>query len=342
MRMQRILIFATVTVLLSACTKPRVHEASDRVEIQIKQNILSNGDVRYSIPVRIGNAAPVETMLDTGSTGLRILPGAISPDNYVLTDHSNDYGYGSGVTMSGTVGKATVGVGGDSTNESIPIQIVQKIGCSKDKPACPASRVALSAYGFGGDGLPGEGFKAIIGVALPPSRQQGEVVNPFGHMGSGAWIIVLPRPGRIDPGKLIINPDQNDLAGFTLFKDLIPLPRFKTQSIAGCLHNQTANKEFCGPIMFDTGANLTTVWTSLAPPRNWPDGMRGAFIFGDHADLKAGAEFVVDHATPGSKVNIKPPLGPLPTVINAGILPYFRYEVYYNVEKNEIGLKQRE
>jgi hypothetical protein len=70
--------------------------------------------------------------------------------------------------------------------------------------------------------------------------------------------------------------------------------------------------------------------------------MRGAFIFGDHADLKAGAEFVVDHATPGSKVNIKPPLGPLPTVINAGILPYFRYEVYYNVEKNEIGLKQRE
>jgi hypothetical protein len=110
-----------------------------------------------------GSSSPIEAMLDTGSTGLRILPGALSPANYVIMSRANEYGYGSGVKLTGRIANASVDIGGAVTDEPIPIQIIQTVGCFENKPRCPASRVAQTAYGLGGDGLPNEGFRPSLG-----------------------------------------------------------------------------------------------------------------------------------------------------------------------------------
>ena len=165
------------SVISSASAAPR------RVEVPIHQRVLSDGTVRYWIPVRIGNSRPIETMLDSGSIGLRILPGAISPDNYSMTDRPSTYGYGSGVRLNGNVANARVEIGGMAGEAPTAIQVVRTVDCFEKKPKCPASRIPQAAYGLGGDGLANQGFKAIIGIEMPPPGKEQPVFNPITHIG---------------------------------------------------------------------------------------------------------------------------------------------------------------
>jgi hypothetical protein len=181
-------------------------------------------------------------MLDTGSTGLRILPGAVSSTNYSITPNANVYSYGSGVRVTGMIAEASVGMGAIVTTAPIPIQAIQTIGCVENKPKCPASRVSRMAYGLGGDGLPNEGFKAIVGVNMPLRGANYDVVNPLLHLGRQIWVVILPLPGQPAPGKLIINPRSEDLDGFTSFSGLVGMPGFQQAALSACLHNQNSGK----------------------------------------------------------------------------------------------------
>jgi hypothetical protein len=44
--------------------------AAERIEVPIKQTMLTDGTIRYSVLVKIGNASPIDAELDTGSTGI--------------------------------------------------------------------------------------------------------------------------------------------------------------------------------------------------------------------------------------------------------------------------------
>lgn len=313
-----------------------------RVLVPIYQTTLSDGTVRYSIPIRVGHSQPIQAMLDTGSTGLRVLSGAVPSSDYTLTSQMDMYGYGSGVKIVGTVASAEVAIGGAITSTPIPIQIVQHVGCLQNQPECPASRVAQAAYRLGGDGIPNEGFKAIIGIDMPLAGGRYPIANPLLSLGRQDWIIRLPLPGQSTPGALIINPDAVDLQGFTSFSDLVPMPLFGRQTLAGCLHNLNAGKTFCGPIILDTGTAGVSVNTSLVSPRIWEQGTRGSFSFGDAIDrMPMTSDFTVDSRSPGSRVIIRPQVGPRPTIINAGIVPFFSFAVRYDAKRYSMGLKPR-
>ena len=315
--------------------------AGHRVEVPIHQIVLSDGTLRYSIPVRIGNSTPIEAMLDTGSTGLRILPGAISPTNYAMTPRANEYGYGSGVKITGMIANASVDIGGTVTDEPITIQVIQTVGCFENKPVCPASRVAQTAYGLGGDGLPNEGFKAIIGISMPLRGVNYDVVNPLLFLGQRIWVVILPLPGQSTPGKLIINPNSEDVAGFTSFTDLVAMPGFQQEAISACLHNQNSGSTFCGPVTLDTGAPAIIVNTSLGTPGAWTEGIRGSFSFGDAKGTPSKMDIMVSGVNPGHRVTIEPQAGQRPTIMNAGIIPFFSFAVLYDARNDAMGLKSR-
>ena len=46
--------------------------SAKRIEVPIKQNLFPNGAISYSVPVKIGNASPIDAMLDTGSRAPRV------------------------------------------------------------------------------------------------------------------------------------------------------------------------------------------------------------------------------------------------------------------------------
>src|SRR6202042_1623596 len=118
-------------------------------------------------------------------------------------------GYASGSRYEGIVGEARVTIG--AAHGTGPVHLIRSIGCFAYLPHCPASRTTLEKYGIASDGLPGEGFKAILGVDMAPGR----VGNPLRFLGASRWIVELPRPDEAN-GRLILNPTDAELEGYVM------------------------------------------------------------------------------------------------------------------------------
>lgn len=254
-----------VGVTLLAClllgTPPLLAAApGPQIEVPIFQHRLSNGDIRFTVRVSVGGGAPIDAMLDTGSFGLRVLARAIAPTQYTATGITRGYGYGSGVVYRGPLAKAVVTIGGATTGTPVGIQVVQSVMCAAAKPDCPASRVTPADYGIGGDGLRREGFDAILGISLRGSDAPDAAINPLSVIGSRRWIIILPEPGVATPGRMIINPAADDVAGFhpVLLRRLPPRadgrPQVFDAEIPSCPDRPLALQSSCQPMLLDSGA----------------------------------------------------------------------------------------
>ena len=289
---------ARLLFLLLILLDPSAAFAAQRIEVPIKQTVLTDGNIRYSIPIAVAGSRPLDIMLDTGSTGLRMLPGAFPDSAYTLTNQPSVYGYGSGVRLNGVVATVPVSLGGIAAPVSIPAQLVQKVDCFPGKPQCPASRLSQADYGIGGDGLPRQGFRGIIGVATA----RGPVDNPLIVIGAQTWIVLLPRPGETAPGKLIISPDPGELAGYV--RVAITGEGGMHDDIHGCLELEKTQKMICGSMLLDTGApgihidsndaSQTQGWTKGDPIAVVLQGIRGgqaraAFKVGDNQPSRISA-----------------------------------------------------
>jgi hypothetical protein len=207
----RMLALLPVLVAL-ATTEASAFGTSARVEVPIRQVRLSDGVIRYSVPVSVGGTR-LEAMLDTGSFGLRVLARALPPDQYAPTQIQRSLPFASGARLHGVIATAVVGIGGVSTGGPVPIQVVDQVDCVARMPNCAASRVSPSQYGIGGNGLANEGFQAILGLSLRSPHVYMGAANPLASVGTRRWIVILPRPEG-GPGVLIINPDPSELVGF--------------------------------------------------------------------------------------------------------------------------------
>ena len=324
-------------LLALAFALPAAAQIPPRSEVPIRQSVLSNGALRYSIQIRVGMRG-LEAVLDTGSGGLRILPGVLGPTDAEATATPEVYGYASGSRYEGVVGRTTLTVG--AVRGPAPIHLIHAIGCFAELPHCPASRVPLALYGIASDGLPNEGFKVILGTDLT----LGQVGNPLAALGVRRWIVALPRPGESAPGRLILNPTAQETAGFTVVALSAPYaqPRGGAlhDAIPGCLSNDATRSRACGAVLLDTGSPSLRIANARLPA--WADGapttlilfgpsgataIRAALLLGDpgHATRLAFRE---DPHNPG-------------VAIYAGVAPYLAYEVLYDMRRQQIGLKPR-
>lgn len=237
-----------------------------RVEVPISERRLSDGNIRYSVPVRIGNGAPIEAMLDTGSFGLRVMADAVSPSQYKPTEYFRRYRFGSGVVLEGILARAVVQVGEAKTPDPVVIQVVQSVSCAAMRPDCPAARLSPADYRIGGDGLPREGFQAILGLSMRVPDVPSPALNPLDFVGERKWIVELPLPGSGIPGKLIVNPNTKEVAGYRLYPVALTPPwegseggetdgRMRETVISGCIGAPSAaTARDCAPMKMDTGA----------------------------------------------------------------------------------------
>jgi hypothetical protein len=252
--------FIGLVLLILGLSPVLANSSTARVEVPIVQRRLSNGDVRFAVRVRVDKGAAIDAMLDTGSFGLRVMARAIAQAQYETIGITRGYGYGSGVVLHGPLARAVVDIGDATTGTPIGIQVVQSVDCSELKPNCPASRLTPADYGIGGDGLRREGFDAILGISMRGSDAPGAALNPLPAMGGGQWIVILPRPGSATPGRLIINPDAEDLAGFhpVRLRSLPPRangrPQVMDTEIPSCPDAPLEEQSSCSPMMLDNGA----------------------------------------------------------------------------------------
>ena len=257
MKARRLLLVWALSVGL-ATSPAALASGAGRVEVPIRQTVLSDGNIRYSVPVSVGSGAPFDAMLDTGSFGLRVLSAAVSPDQYEATDLQRAYPYGGGARLRGIIARAVVKVGDASTGQPIPIQVVQSVDCTEERPRCAASKMSAEDYRIGGDGLAGQGFGAILGASLRTAPAEMGANNPLSAM-ADSWIVLLPPPGDPSPGRLILNPAADDLTGFRMFSlsqqpDHGGEPGWIDTKLPGCLVDDRSKQRLCAPVMLDSGA----------------------------------------------------------------------------------------
>ena len=330
-----------ILLTLAAASTARA-EPAPRTEVAIRQVRLSNGALRYAVPVTVGST-PLLASLDTGSTGLRILPGTLGAKDAAATAEPEVYGYASGSRYEGVVGEALVAMGGtgSAARGRAPVHLIRTIGCFAYLPRCPASRTTLDRYGIASDGLPGEGFRAILGLDMAPGR----VGNPLGFLGVRRWIVELPRPGEQE-GRLVLNPTEAETEGYARVPLAAPYAHERGgglhDAVPGCLANAETHARACGVVLMDTGApGLAIANGGLAGPP-WPAGTLAALdLFDATGRLAVHEVLTLGSRDQGTRLSYRQDGHVQGVVVYAGTAPYFAYSVLYDPHKRALGLKRR-
>ncbi|HQT63098.1 MAG: hypothetical protein B7Z75_12545 [Acidocella sp. 20-57-95] len=307
-----------------------------RVVVPITQVTLPNGDIRYSVPVRVGESQPFPALLDTGSTGLRVFRTLIPAAFYNDTNLTSVSAFSAGDQLEGTVGEAPVAVGDALTNGAVPFELVDRATCLESRPRCGAMMLTPHDYGIGGDGIAGQGFQAILGIGLGNVRDS---VNPLMHMGDRRWVIELPEPGTGNTGQLIINPTAGDVRDAESFQ-LNPQPGGWFDTLPGCLVNRATTQQICGPAILDTGSPGMIAFVPNAPETTlWRPGEAASLSFTSAANASVTIPFTVDQAA-GTGLLQQPATDGEASLLS-GFLPFFYNDVLYDGAHGTIALAPR-
>ena len=309
-----------------------------RTEVPVKEVVLSDGTRRYAVPIKVG-ATGILAGLDTGSTGLRVLPNVLQAGETRPTSQGDSYSYQSGARLDGQVADASVTVGelsGEAT-----VQAVQRVGCTDTKPNCPAGRIPLAQYGIQGNGLPGEGFKAILGVNMAKA----DVASLFSAIGAQRWIVELPRPGEGKPGRIVLNPTDEEAQGFIslpIMDQYAALRGGAHDAVEGCLVNDATRARLCGAVILDTGAPGIEVIGADIPRSPWPNDTPATLTFADASGhVKAGERFVIGRREHASHLIFQQRDRMSTPMILSGLTSYFAYAILYDPAHGTVGFKPR-
>ncbi|HWJ75402.1 MAG TPA: hypothetical protein VNX29_19750 [Kaistia sp.] len=320
-------VFTVIGLLLAA----DVALAGESAEIPLKKRPDKSGFANF-VTVAVGGGAPGDVLLDTGSTGLRILESAVGPD-VRLTDIPVTYSYTSGNLLTGVLGYAKVAFPGSepavATSTEIAIQVVRSVGCKPEKPHCPGWH---------------KGEVGVMGVAYRGGRAFNPLAQLPGNLGNG-FIVVANDVTRPDVAPhLTVGLTEANTAGFSFAPfDRMPdgeqpagLEAWDTKSIDTCFAVD-GGPEGCYGTVFDTGAGLCSfevpnhaVGAPVRPGSVVTIRVREAGIT---LSVVAGTEIWLD------RFRYEPPHGSV-LGFNSGGLVFRRMEIAFDAVNGRIGFKK--
>lgn len=279
----------------------------------IRRVILSDGTVRLAVPITV-EGARMDAMLDTGSRGLRVLQSALPVRG---TGDMQRFPFASGVVLEGPTLPARVSVGGRAG--VLQIQQVGTVRCMAQRPGCPASRLAPSAYRIGGDGLPGEGFLAILGIGAAGAEGR---ANPLTALGVRAFSV---GPGRLS---LFDTPPT---------RVRMALPTDATGWMQGCLVNGANGRRHCGALSVDSGQSAIILAAPDVPPgASWARNTPGSLEFGARGTTLTLA-FAAGEAHAPESVHLRAAATATVRIL-AGSLIFDRHTVLFDAEGRPYGV----
>ena len=279
------------------------------------------------VEIRVGRSAPFKVMVDTGSVGLRVFPGAWGPrPGGVSIGREQITTSSAGSSMKGLLGRATMTIGGVTTTRPLGFQYVNS--------SAPVVRgwAAKRVYGILGIGT------GRYRLSNPLSALPGEAGLSWSvHLGG------IPRTRTSGLGHLILGAQEpTDAAASFQLPPLGPdgygALLWNDHAAPGCWTFGRA-REQCVDTWFDSGfhpmrvkgAVFSRVRTNAAkqvrPGTEVSLADAGsAFAFWD---FRAGRTASVDEVRLVSSGR---------AAINTGNAPYFDYVVTYDVQRGLISL----
>jgi hypothetical protein len=325
------------TILLSACSCLVGCGSSggsvDNVPITVSSE-------RFLVSIQIGNATPIRALLDTASSGLRVLSTAVPPSALAdLTDTDVKEEFGGGLAIAGVVAHANVTVGTQTTAAAIPIMWIQSWSCVSTVPDCDASIIEADTFGEA---------QAILGIGMENPDNLG-IGNPIVQLPGHPGFAVHASNYGTTSAVLRIGTDIASSASFDTYA-LSPAetaalpngtPTWKDIGIPSCVDNESTGASYCYPGVFDTGAPTTYVFTPSQPsgvPVELAPGTQVKVTIGNTSSPIGSYTFVVGpDPTPGvDEVILEYP--PFEPRINTGLSLFYRYDVLFDQEHGMQGL----
>jgi hypothetical protein len=271
------------------------------------------------VEIRVGNSAPFAVMLDTGSVGLRVFPGAWgTKPNSVKLSSEKITTVSAGQSFKGAIGEAPMTFSGVSTTVAVPFQYVNT--------SSPYLRLwtARNVYGILGIGT-GKGDLTNPLVALPGSlglRWSVHFERKIGGVGRLGSLVLGAEAPTNTVMDFEIPPAGKNINGALLWDD---------HSAKGCWRFGK-KPEWCGNTWFDSGFTKMRVKGLIF--KRLPQRANGLLRTGTTVELAApGSAFVAHKFVSGNQASrnyvrvIPAGVG----TINTGNSFYFDYTVTYNV-----------
>ena len=324
------------------------------------QQLISNTDsLRVVLPVTIDydnkivtpfvnikvNGKLVKVVFDTGSSGLRILSGALHnlmPDSSVARV---SYTYGDNVHslgIRGVVVKAEISFENLKTLSPVNIMSIDSTRYGRHEAWTATGDSAVIHSNHFRD------CAAIMGVGLRGRLKSGAVVSPLRQIpGNGKFIIMFPAYGNTK-GAVIINPTPADETGFVYFQlpagepgVVLPGHGWPDNQLPGCIAINDAMEYL--PTMLDTGNPDIQIFSPdyererAVPPRNYITMQIGGardttvvktgFNIGD--DRVRGKDFIYMTNTTKEKRLV------------FGMRFFFEFDVLYDQQNGIVGIRKK-
>jgi hypothetical protein len=299
-----------------------------------------DGTMRFFVSIEMGGGKAFDALLDTGSSGLRILPQAhVADDLQTTTAIAVSASFHSGLMLEGTVAQGRVTIG-DLQTDAIPVMMIEQVSCTSTDP-CPATGKTLDEFSF-------DGAAAILGIGMRNSASTQGIANPIAQLaGHPAYIVQAPAYGGTH-GVLRVQPSALDRAAFVTtplpsLADGQPLPdgspTWDDRGVQTCVTGDTLTQPFCAGALLDTGAPPVELDSQLhtGPATTFPPGTHFDIQIGDGGVL-GSMDFTVG-ATPAPGVD-KVVLESRANgdFINLGTSVFFHFDVLFDQHNGLIGL----
>jgi hypothetical protein len=295
---------------------------------------------RFVVPVRVGDAPPFNALLDTGSAGLRMLPGAVPASAYTATETQVAYGYGSDLYIYGFVALAPVTLGTRSTPIPIRIMVITDSACPPGT-GCNPTQVLNAHF---------SGLSAILGVGMRTFTSDRGIGSPIAQLAGHPPFVVHVPGAQSDSGVLRIGALPSDPFAFTTYQlpplaGGSPLPdgtrAWNDISVPTCVGVESSSSTYCLPSLWDTGAPFAYVSTPAQPApfsTQLPLGSSVSITFGAGSSTPVSYAFLVGPA-PRSGIDLitlEPAVGQ--AYVSPGLGLFFRNDALFDPERGIVGL----
>jgi hypothetical protein len=310
--------------------------SDEPVAVPIRASATATSDFRLSVVLTI-NGVPVEAMLDTGSSGLRVFASAVAdaglPDSGVAASQK----YNSGETYYGYIATADVGLAG----QDMPGTAIQVVTAECEPTDASADACATKPSFFS--------YPAIVGIGLRESESP-PVRSPFASL-SGLPSFTIHLNGSFgtssdDAGVLELGVSQQEYESFFQFQ--LPVEHASTpdyfldDAVQSCVTDDTTRISWCEGTLFDTGDPNPYVETLDAGNYTLPDGtpmtavvlaLGGGCTFSSYAYAASAAN--------ENELQVRRLTGTTTVYNNLSLHAFYQYDVLYDQVLGRIGLRPR-
>lgn len=314
---------------------PPVADAGGPISVPLEVESALGGKVLLA-PVSVSGSAPVEVLLDTGSTGLRVFASALNGAS-VTTGAGLSVTFGSDQFV-GREAKGVVAIGGATTPSPIAFQLVDSVSCPPGDASCDPATENQALFTK-------NGIDGVLGVGLRPPGS-GDVYSPIAQLGLARAAFTVHTGGAASTsGSLVLGAGGSGFETVALSQEgTLPngVRAWGDDQVQVCFRiGGTPNAPPCTPSVFDTGSNADVVYAPSLPASDLAlDGT-----------LAPGVAF---EASCGSALDVRFTVGDPPEsgidlvwvdssddFSILGIEAFFRYDVRFDLEQGRIGFRPR-